>query len=165
MVRAAAEPARAARATRLETCIVLEGCLGLLAESTKLRSIKQKKCLEEGGGRVQKCVGRGINSWSWADRVCARFQGRRNGLPKRESLVAVPVVPGPITSSRRTCGGRPSPVFYFDHRSEKTCDYYAAHTKRRLDGRRAIAHPHLPSLHPNPPFYSQYPMHFDKSTQ
>lgn len=31
-------------------------------------------------------------------------------MPKRETLVAVPDITGPITKSRRTCGGSPSPV-------------------------------------------------------
>lgn len=52
MLRAAAEPARAARATRLETCIVIIGLVRVVWQETNYRSMGQKSCLEEEGRKV-----------------------------------------------------------------------------------------------------------------
>lgn len=67
MLRAAAEPARAARATRLETCIVIIRLFRVVWQKTEGL---QKYGAEELFGRRRKkgveIVGRGIiNSWSW----------------------------------------------------------------------------------------------------
>lgn len=54
MLRAAAEPARAAKATRLETCIVIIRLFRVVWQKKlqDYRSMEQKSCLEEEGRKV-----------------------------------------------------------------------------------------------------------------
>lgn len=59
MVRAAAEPATAARATRLETCIVLGVVWDCLAESTRLQKYKSEELFGRRGRKSVEICGTG----------------------------------------------------------------------------------------------------------